>query len=87
MHRKAPQYDFFTPRQTLVWAALTEDVRKSHLKELNALQSWMSRCPSAAEKSVDALISVYLGHVQRERKVCWATVERIATTIVGAISL
>ena len=30
----------------LVWAALTEDVRKSHLKELKALQLWMARCPS-----------------------------------------
>ena len=60
--------------------------RKAHIRELLAFHAWVVSRPCVVHKSMDALIPVYLHHVQRERKVCWATVERVATNIIGALS-
>ena len=70
----------------LVWSAVTEDGRRAHIRELSAFHAWVVSHPFVTDKSMDALIPVYLHHVQRERKICWATVERIATNIIGALS-
>ena len=70
----------------LVWGAVTEDVRKGHLRELKALQDWIRKQMEVKEKSLDALISLFLGDVQKTRRVCWATVERVATNLIGALA-
>ena len=72
----------------LVWGACTEAVHKGHIRELCAFQRWLKEMDETEveRKSIDALISLYLGAVQNTRKVTWTTVERVGTTMIGALS-
>jgi hypothetical protein len=71
---------------SVVWSALTEATRRSHISELLRLQSYLMDLPrDIRELPLDSLLVRFADHERIRRKLLYSSAARVGSNLVGAL--
>jgi hypothetical protein len=70
----------------IVWASVTEAVRKAHVADLKLFRDYLRQKPGLLRLPLDVLLACHLQRLRSERHWSWSTVGRVASGLVGAFA-